>query len=68
MSFAGLVITSKLILFFLIGAILSTVACRFLKYRSIWGSAVVLLIVFIRLFHADISYEKELLTKVPHGH
>ena len=58
----------RLLLFFMFGAILSTIACRFLEYKSIWGSAVILLIVFIRLFYADISYEKGLLTKVPHGH
>ena len=58
----------RLILFFLCGAIVSTVTCRFFEYRSIWGSALILLIVFGRLFHADISYEKDLLTRVPHGH
>ena len=58
----------RLILFFVSGAIASTVACRFFAYKSIWGSALILLIVFIRLFIADRSYEKNLLTRVPHGH
>ena len=58
----------RLILFFIGGGVASSVACRFFSYRSIWGSAVILLIVFARLFYADISYEKDLLPKVPHGH
>ena len=58
----------RLILFFMGGAVLSTVACRFFEYRSIWGSAIILLFIFIGLFHADLSYEKNLLDKVPHGH
>ena len=57
-----------LILFFMCGAIMSTVACRILSYRSIWGSAILLVIIFTRLFHADRSYEKDLLPRVPHGH
>lgn len=58
----------NLILFFLGGAIAGTLACRFLAYRSIWGSAILLLIVFARLFQADRTYEKDLLQRVPHGH
>jgi len=58
----------RLILFFMGGAVISTVACRYFQYRSIWGSAVILLLIFIGLFHADLSYEKGLLDKVPHGH
>ena len=58
----------RLILFFMGGAVISTVACRYFQYRSIWGSAVILLLIFIGLFHADLSYEKGLLDKAPHGH
>ena len=57
-----------LILFFICGAIVSTIACQLFEYRSICGAAIILLVVFIRLFHADRSYEKDLLTRVPHGH
>lgn len=61
-------IHGMLILMFALGAVLSTVCCRLFAYRAIWGSAVILLIVFIRLSHADRSYEKEQLDQVPHGH
>ena len=37
------------------------------SYRSIWGTAVILVIIFSRLAYADLSYEKELLPKVPTG-
>ena len=57
-----------LIVFFLLGGIAGTFFSGIFSYYSIWGAAIVLLIIFIRLAHADLSYEKELLTKVPHGH
>jgi len=57
-----------LLLFFLFGAIAGTICSEIFSYYSIWGTAIVLAIIFIRLAHADLSYEKELLSKVPHGH
>ncbi len=57
-----------MILFFAIGAVLSAICCEFLQYRAIWGSGIILLIIFIRLVHADRSYERTLLDQVPHGH
>ncbi len=57
-----------LILFFLLGGIIGTVCSNYFSYHSIWGSSVILLIIFIGLAHADLSYEKALLSKVPHGH
>lgn len=59
---------STMTLFFILGALVGTVAGRIFAYRSIWGAAVILLVVFVRLAHADRSYEKNLLEKVPHGH
>lgn len=58
----------SLILFFALGAAVGTVCARFLGYYSIWGSGIILLVVFIRLAIADRSYEKEMLSRVPHGH
>ena len=58
----------SLILMFALGAVLGTVGCSLFGYRSIWGSAIILLVIFIRLAHADRSYEKEMLSRVPHGH
>lgn len=57
-----------LILFFLLGGILGTVCSEIFSYFSIWGAAIVLIIIFIRLAYADLSYERDLLSEVPHGH
>ena len=57
-----------MILFFAIGGIVGTVCCKLFKYRSIWGTAIILAIIFIRLAYADLSYEKKLMKQVPHGH
>lgn len=57
-----------LIVFFALGAVLSAICCGFLHYRAIWGSGVILLIIFFRLAHADRSYERTQLDQVPHGH
>ena len=59
---------SSMIAMFLIGGIISTVLCAFLDVRAIWGAIPVLLFTFIRLVIADLTYEKNLLEKVPHGH
>lgn len=57
-----------MILFFSLGAVLGAVFCGLFAYRAIWGSGVVLLVIFLRLAHADRSYEKSQLDRVPHGH
>lgn len=57
-----------LIVFFALGAVLSAICCGFMHYRAIWGSGVILLIIFFRLAHADRSYERTQLDQVPHGH
>ncbi len=62
------IVHGSLILFFALGAVLGTVGSTLFGFRSIWGSGVILLLVFVRLAHADRSYEKELLSRVPHGH
>lgn len=50
------------------GGIVSTVLCLHFKGKAIWGAEILLLIVFIDLLHADLSYEKDKLHVVPHGH
>lgn len=57
-----------LTLFFLAGTLISTICAHFFAYQSIWGSCIVLLIIFFRLAHTDRNEEKELLGRVPHGH
>lgn len=58
----------RMILYFALGGVISTVCCHFFGCYSIWGSAVILLVIFFKLAHADRSYEKEMLDRVPHGH
>ena len=58
----------RLLLCFILGAIASAIACQFLGLYSIWGSGIILLVVFIRLCIADRSYEKDELARVPKGH
>jgi len=58
----------SMISFFLFGGIVGTFISGICAYKSIWGTIVVLAIIFIRLAYADLSYEKDLLSKVPHGH
>ncbi len=53
---------------FLAGTLTSTVCARFFAYRSIWGSCIVLLIIFLRLAHTDRTQERGMLSRVPHGH
>ncbi|MBQ1554901.1 MAG: DUF1275 domain-containing protein [Clostridia bacterium] len=58
----------SMILCFFLGGVASAIGCRLFSYRSLWGAAVILLAVFVKLVYADLSYEKNLLERVPHGH
>jgi uncharacterized membrane protein YoaK (UPF0700 family) len=58
----------SMILFFLIGGIVSTILCEFLNVRAIYGAIPFLAYTFIRLLIADLTYEKELLDRTPRGH
>ena len=62
------IIHGQMILFFTMGAVISTICGEYFRYRSIWGAAIILIIVFCRLAYADRSYEKKLLERVPRGH
>ena len=57
-----------MIFFFFAGGTVGTVLGNIVGLPSLCGSAVILLAVFIRLAHADRSYEKNLLSRVPRGH
>jgi len=65
---ARLKLHGLLLIFFMAGAVLSTVLSKFMEYKSIWGSALILLIIFIGLARADLTYEKNKMDRVPHGH
>ena len=58
----------SMILMFLIGGIISTVLCLLIGVKAIFGAVPILLYAFMRLLHADRTYERELLSKVPRGH
>ena len=47
---------------------LGAVLCRFFAGRAIWGSSLLLLIVFADLMYADRTREKGKLEQVPRGH
>jgi uncharacterized membrane protein YoaK (UPF0700 family) len=57
-----------MILFFLLGGIYSSVLCSFFGLHAIWGAIPILFFMFIKLAYADLTYEKDLLYKVPRGH
>ena len=58
----------RLLACFILGAVVSAVACQLFGLYSIWGSGLILLVIFIRLWIADRSYEKGELSRVPKGH
>lgn len=58
----------RLLIGFILGAVVSAIACQLFGLYSIWGSGLILLVVFIRLCVADRSYEKDELARVPKGH
>lgn len=58
----------EMLFMFIIGAAAGTVLCRYFLGKAIWGASLLLLIVFIDLLHADLTKEKGMLERVPHGH
>lgn len=58
----------SMLVFFLGGAILSTVLCTRFDVRAIFGAVPILAYTFVRLGIADRTYEKDLLDKTPRGH
>ncbi len=61
-------IHGQMLLCFAGGGVVSTIAIHFFRYPSIWGSALVLFGMFLRLAYVDRFKEKERLSQVPHGH
>ena len=57
-----------MLLFFLSGAILGTIAGNLVTGRAIWIALVPLAVIFFTLLHADLTTEKDLLGKIPSGH
>lgn len=53
---------------FVCGCILATVFSRFWLGKSVWGACILLGIIWIALFHADLTKEKDLMDVKPAGH
>ena len=58
----------KMLLSFVAGGVISSIMCTFFLGKALLGAAILLLIIFIRLLHADLTKEKNLLNKIPAGH
>lgn len=57
-----------MILSFICGVAVCSALCLVVGDYAIWAATAAEIFVFIRLFHADRTYEKELLYMKPHGH
>ncbi|MBQ1843424.1 MAG: DUF1275 domain-containing protein [Lachnospiraceae bacterium] len=57
-----------MILSFVAGAAACSGLTLLIKDYAIWAATAVEIFIFIRLLHADRTYEKELLYRKPHGH
>ena len=57
-----------MILAFVAGAIVSTFLSLRFGGKAIWFAEILLLLVFVDLLRADLSYEKDKIHIVPHGH
>lgn len=53
---------------FVLGAIISTIACNLLLGKAIWITLIPLGGLFIQLLKADLGYEKDFLQLTPRGH
>ena len=54
--------------FFIGGGIISTILCHLFLGKAIWGASIILIVLFIDLLHADLTIERNLLSKAPMGH
>lgn len=59
---------AEMLLSFVLGAFVGTLACTHFGNRAIWGAAFLMLLVFADLFRADRTKEKGKLYQVPSGH
>ena len=57
-----------MVLCFMAGTCAATLACRYTGSYAIWFNLIPLTVLFVDLFHADRTKEKELLEEIPSGH
>lgn len=53
---------------FVLGGVAATILCRYLQGRAIWATLIPLVVIFINLFHADLTVEREKMNQIPRGH
>ena len=58
----------RMLLSFLTGGIVLTVACRFMQEKAIWLALIPMLIILGKLVYADLTIEHDLLEQKPKGH
>ena len=57
-----------MLLAFIVGVLAAALLCRVLDTYAIWLALVPLAVLFVDLFHADLTTEKDKLEVTPHGH
>ncbi len=63
-----LLMHSQMLLFFIIGAIIGTILCNIVLGKALWFTLIPLGFIFVILLHADLTTEKNMVEKKPHGH
>lgn len=58
----------SMLIFFVLGGIISTVLCRMMLGRAIWIALIPLSVLFVDLLYADLKTEKGQMYKKPQGH
>ena len=53
---------------FVLGGVAATILCRYLQGRAIWATLIPLVVIFVNLFHADLTVEREKMNQIPRGH
>ncbi len=53
---------------FVVGGVISTILCGVFYGRAVWGAVLVLLVIFIDLLRADLTFEKDQMERKPAGH
>ena len=59
---------AQMLLSFLIGGILLTAVCPLLREKAVWLTLIPLSVIFVRMAHADLTSEHDLLNAKPSGH
>lgn len=58
----------EMLLSFLMGGILLTAVCPLMREKAVWLTLIPLSVIFVRMVHADLTFEHDLLNAKPSGH